>query len=121
MSFLPEISDWLKDNDLALSAVAALAAPGGIWFWIDKFRNRIRIKIRQLGLPVGDTSAREITFEAENISSALTSFEPKFTLVGYTPKGERLAYSFTFDGADRQLPPCVTIVVASIGSETWGR
>lgn len=108
MSFLTEISAWLKDNDLLFKAVVAIAAPGGIWFWIDKFRNRIRIKIRKLGFPLGDTSIRGITFEAENISSVLTSFEPEFLLVGYSPERKKQTYTFRFDGSDRQLPSHVS-------------
>ena len=101
MSLLSEISLWLKDHDFV---IAAIAAPGGIWFWIDKFRNRIHIKVRKLGLPMGDTSVRAITFEAENVSSTLTSFEPKFMLIGYSPERKRQTYTFTIDGDDRQLP-----------------
>ena len=108
MSLLTEISLLLKDNDLAIKALATIAAPGGIWFWIDKFRNRICIKIRKLGFPRGDTSIRGITFEAENVSSTLTSFEPKFTLTGYSPERRKQTYTFTIDGADRQLPSHVS-------------
>jgi hypothetical protein len=108
MPFLPEISAWFKDNDLVIKSIATIAAPGGIWFWIDKFKNRIRIKIRRLGLPHRDTSLRGITFEAENVSSTLTSFEPEFTLVGYSPERKKLTYTFRFDGTDRQLPSHVS-------------
>jgi hypothetical protein len=103
MSFLNEISLWFKDNDLAIKAIATIAAPGGIWFWIDKFRNRIRIKVRKLGFPPGDASSSGITFEAENVSSTLTSFEPKFTLIGYSPERQKQTYIFTIEGHDRQL------------------
>ena len=105
MTTLADIAALLKDYDLPLKVIAAIAAPGGIWFWIDKFRNRIRVKVRGLGFPRGDTSLRGLTFEAENISPTVTSFEPKFTVVGYTPMRKKLIYTFTLDGADRQLPP----------------
>lgn len=108
MPLLAEISAWLKDNDVLIKVVATVAAPGGIWFWIDKFRNRIQIKIRRLGLPTGDTSIRGIEFEAENVSSVLTSFEPEFTLVGYSHKGKKQTYTFRFESADRQLPSHVS-------------
>ncbi len=108
MSVLNEISLWLKNNDVAIKVLATIAAPGGIWFWIDKFRNRIRIKIRKLGMPLGDTSLRGIAIEVENISSTLTSFEPKFTLIGYSPEHKKQIYTFTFDCVDRQLPSHVS-------------
>lgn len=108
MFLLNEIALWLKDNDAAIKVLATVAAPGGIWFWIDKFRNRIRIKVRKLGLPPGNTSIRGITFEAENVSSTITSFEPKFRLTGYSPERKRQTYTFTIDGNDRQLPSHVS-------------
>lgn len=108
MPFLTEISSWLKDNDLIIKAIATIGAPGGIWFWIDKYRNRISIKIRRLNFPLDNTSLRGITFEAENVSSVLTSFEPEFTLVGYSPERRKQIYTFRFDGTDRQLPSHVS-------------
>jgi len=108
MSLISELSLWLKDYDFAIKVIATVAAPGGIWFWIDKYRNRIRIKVRKLGLPPGDTSIRGIAFEAENVSSTLTSFEPKFILTGYLPERKKQTYIFTIDGNDRQLPSHVS-------------
>lgn len=108
MTTFVEITALLNDYDAPLKIIAAVAAPGGIWFWIDKFRNRIRVKVRRLAFAVGDTSLRGLTFEAENISPTVTSFEPEFTVVGYTPMRKKLAYTFTLDGADRQLPSYVS-------------
>jgi hypothetical protein len=108
MSILTEISSLLQHNDLFIKGIATIAAPGGIWFWIDKFRNRIRIKVRKLGLAPGDPSIRGITFEAENVSATLTSFEPKFTLTGYSPERKKQTYAFTIEGSDRQLPSHVS-------------
>lgn len=108
MPFLSEIATWFKDYDLAIKFIASIAAPGGLWFLIDKFKNRIRIKIRRLGPQLGDISLLEIRFEAENVSSTLTSFEPEFTLVGHSPERKKQIYIFKFDGADRQLPSHVS-------------
>lgn len=103
MSLLTEISLWLKENDLYIKAIATIAAPGGIWFWIDKFRNRIRVKVRRLSLPPYSTSPCGITFEAENVSSNLTSFEPNFTMTGYSSERKKQTYTFRITD-DRQLP-----------------
>lgn len=106
MSLLDQILLWLKniDNDLVAKLLAALATPGGIWFWIDKYRNRVRIRIRKLKL--ADTSGRRIAFEAENVSSLLTSLEPTFLLTGYSPEKKKQTYRFTIEGNghERQLP-----------------
>lgn len=109
MPLLNEISLLLKDNDFAIKVITTIAAPGGIWFYIDKFRNRIRVKVRQFGFPLGDTSTRGIIFEAENVSSTVTSFESQFTLTGYSPERKNQTYTFTFDiHSDRQLPSHVS-------------
>ena len=107
MATLDDIVGWIQHYDVAIKIVTAVAVPGGIWFWIDKYRNRIRIKVRRFELPARDTSVRGIAFECENISGSLTSLEPTFTLTGYTPERGRQTYTFTIDGNDRQLPPHV--------------
>jgi hypothetical protein len=108
MSIIEHISSWLKDYDNIIKVVTAIAAPGGFWFYIDKFRTRIRIKVRELDLTLFDTTIRKITFEAENVSSILTSFEPYFTLTGYSPERKKQTYTFTIEGNDRQLPSHVS-------------
>jgi hypothetical protein len=107
MSLLDQISLWLQHNDLVVKLLAVLATPGGIWFWIDKYRNRVRIRIRKLNLASGDTSVRRIAFEAENVSSVLTSLEPMFLLTGYSPERKKQTYQFTIEGNERQLPAYV--------------
>jgi len=108
MPLLDNLALWLQHYDTTIKVITALAASGGIWFWIDKYRNRIRIKVRSLNLPTGDTSLRAITFEAENISASLTSLEPTLTLTGYALKRGKQTYTFRIQGDDRQLPPHVT-------------
>lgn len=102
MSFLDE---FFKNNDLLIKVVTAVAAPGGIWVWVDKYLNRIQVKVRNLGLAPLDQNVRGIAFEAENIRSTMTSFEPEFTLTGYTSNRKKQVYKFRFDGDDRQLSP----------------
>ena len=120
MTITDEFVHWLQNIDVR-KAVTAIAAPGGIWFWIDKYRNRIRITIRNLNLPTGDTSLRRIKFEAENVSGTLTSLEPTFLLTGYTPERKKQVYSFTIEGTDRQLPAHVPKQVVAIHNEMENR
>lgn len=105
MNLLDQFLQVLQQYDAAIKVLAAVAAPGGIWFWIDKFRNRIRVKIRRFGFAKGDLSVRGISFEVENIGAVLTSLEPHFQVVAYTPKRERQSYRFLIEGNDRKLPP----------------
>lgn len=121
MAITQNISSWLKEHDNIIKVVTAIAAPGGFWFYIDKFRSRIRIKVRKLDLTPLDTTIRKITFEAENVSSTLTSFEPHFTMTGYSPERKKQKYTFAFAGNDRQLPPHVSRLFTGQHSNTDNR
>lgn len=105
MSILDHIAKAALDYDAMLKILGALAAPGGVWFWIDKYRNRIRIKVRNFGFIRGDQSGRGISFELENVGSATTSLEPTFRVLAYSPERERQRYSFKVEGNDRKLEP----------------
>lgn len=105
MTFISLIESWLKEYDTLLKALGAIATPGGIWIWFDKYRNRIRVRVHSLAFPPGDPIARTIVFEAENICDTLTSLEPTFTMTGLTPERVMRTYTFTIDGKDRQLSP----------------
>jgi hypothetical protein len=48
------LSLWLRNHDTIVKIAALAATPGGIWFWIDKYRNCVRIRIRNLGLSAPD-------------------------------------------------------------------
>ncbi len=65
---------------------------------------RVRVLIRDVRL-AGSTMAR-IAFEAENVSSTMTSLEPTLRLTGYdVPDRKKVSYQFTVPGNARQLSP----------------
>src|ERR1022692_4393469 len=105
MSYQQLLCFWHQHQDAVTKFVFALAAPGGIWFWVDKIRNRVRIRIRDVRM-IG-SEVLGIAFEAENISSNLTSFEPRLLLTGYDTKRMKVSYTFTAFDDDRQLTPLV--------------
>jgi len=105
MSILDQAAQALQNYDNLLRVLGAIAAPGGIWFWIDKYRNRIRIKVRKFGLVKGDQSGRGISFELENVGASVTSLEPTFTVSAYSPKREYEVYNFRIEGDERRLSP----------------
>ena len=104
-SILESLQSLLRDNDSLLKGVGVLAAPGGIWFWFDKYRNRIRLRIRNLNFVRGDSSGRGLSFDIENLGSAGTSLEPTFTVTAYSPERTKAQYVFRINGNDRKLPP----------------
>ena len=103
------IAYWHEHQATIVKTLTTLAAPGGIWFWIDKYRNRVRIRIRNLKLTLTGSDPKAIAFEAENVSSMLNSYEPSLRLTGYYSDGDskwkKFEYMFTEKGNDRQLPP----------------
>lgn len=105
MNAIDSIMQSLQQYDSTLKLLGAIAAPGGIWFWIDKYRSRIRIKVRNFGLVRGDLSGRGISFELENVGNSNTSLEPIFSVSAYTPKRERQRFNFRIEGNERRLSP----------------
>ena len=111
MFYLDLLTDWLLAHDMLIKLVALVGAPGGLWFWIDKYRSRVRVLIRNVRL--AGSSMASIGFEAENISSTVTSLEPTLRLTGYTvPDRTKVLYQFTVQGNARQLPPHVAVQFA---------
>jgi hypothetical protein len=113
------LSLWLKNHDTIVKVVALLATPGGIWFWIDKYQSRVQIRIRNVRLT--GSSDLGIAFEAENVSSVLTSYERILHLTGYHSDRagrKKLSYKFTVQNAERQLTPLVEKSVVAIDNET---
>lgn len=102
---LESLQSFLKDYDTFVKGVGMLAAPGGIWFWFDKYRNRIQLRVRNLGFVRGDTSGRGLTFDVENLGSTNTSLEPVFTVTAYSPERIKAEYTFRIQTTDRRLPP----------------
>jgi hypothetical protein len=105
MSLLNEVANAISQYDTLLKILGAVAAPGGIWFWIDKYRNRIRIKVRNFELARIDQSGRGVSFELENVGTAITSLEPSFSVSLCTRKRERVTCTYRIDGDARRLAP----------------
>ena len=95
----------LRDLDPVLKVLGALAAPGGLWFWYDKYKNRVHIKIRQAGFTRGDTPGRGITLVVENIGSTATSTGPKLTIEGRNVKRESFRFDYRLLSDHAKLPP----------------
>jgi hypothetical protein len=103
---------WYQHQDAITKTLLVMAAPGGIWFWIDKYRSRVRVLIRHVRL--SGTEQLGIAFEAENVSSTLTSFEPTLKLTGYEGRWRRVSYIFTANSDDRRLTPHVATQIVAI-------
>jgi hypothetical protein len=100
-----DLPSVIRDWDPAFRILAALAAPGGLWFWIDKYRNRVQIKVRSVSLLNGDTSGRWLALRVENVGAAVTSTESTFSVSGYTIERKRFALTYRFQNEHTKLTP----------------
>lgn len=82
---------------------------GGIWFWVEKWRDRIRIQVRLLSNPhielKGDELEVTLQLEVENIGKSPTSLKPYVLCGGYNSEKRRNSARFTIRESDRLLPP----------------
>ena len=103
--FLDALSSLAKNHAQVLAILGAIASPGGIWFWVDKFRNRTKAVIRSVRLEQGALGARALVLEVENISTLLTSLEPQILCTFVDLKNKRRRLIYAIQGKDRRLPP----------------
>ena len=105
-----------------LKIVGVALAPGGIWFWHEKYKNRVQIKVRKSDFAMGDKSLRGIEFKLENIGPMPIALEPKFQLIGYSPERQRQVYNFNIDTKiSRQLPQHIEHYVLAWHNDTGNR
>lgn len=111
MSFI----NYFTEDPLKL--LTLIGGSGGVLYWVNLIKNRIRVKIRVKEIkPYSfDGKAPSITFEAENLGGTPTSIEPYIVLKGYIPpimkkektsRFKKTCYSYEIDSLrERHLPP----------------
>lgn len=102
-----------------LKILTWVGGSGGIVYWINLYRNRIRLQVKlfDLGLYGGVTTGKHacIRFEIENIGNTQTSLNSSVSLSGFIPlimtkrpNGSiRRRYYYEIQSTDRSLPPLV--------------
>jgi len=106
--------DYFKEDPLRL--LTLLGGTGGLVYWYDRIKNRLRIKIRFLVLNTHliNNKPYSITFEANNIGDMPTSIESTIILKGYIPsimkkiktsRFKKSLYTYEIDSSqNRHLP-----------------
>jgi len=81
-----------------------VAGSGGLMYWVDRWRNRIRLYVRLL--EINDTF---FSFEVENVGRQPTSLAHQVGLIGYrrdgSGKAHRVKESYSVTVEDRSLSP----------------
>jgi len=107
--------DYFKEDPLRILTI--IGGSGGIFYLYDRFRNRLRIKIRivETNKHLINNKPYSITIEAENLGNTPTSIEPAIVLISYIPpvvkkikttRFKKSIYVYEIDPSQkRNLPP----------------
>lgn len=101
-----------------LKVLYLLGGAGGIWFWIEKWLDRIRLQVRVLSHSLDDQpDYTEVTlgFEVVNIGKSPTSLEPYVFCTGYDPKRQKTMAKLVITEAERLLPSHSTCSFTAVG------
>lgn len=102
-----------------LTVLYLLGGAGGIWYWIEKWLERIRLQVR-LTNHTFDTDAEptlelELEFEAVNLGKSPTSLEPYVYCSGYDIHRKRQDAQLLITNEERLLPPHSTRQFRALG------
>jgi hypothetical protein len=95
-----------------------LGGAGGIWFWLEKWWDRIRLRVRPLSHAFDPRDGLlSVTFEFEvvNLGKSPTSLEPVVICTGYDIHRKRQTSQLTVTNEDRLLPPHATKRFTALG------
>lgn len=102
-----------------LKVLYILGGAGGVWFWIEKWLDRIRVRVRLLSHSF-DTKPDEslevtVEFEVVNVGKLPTSLEPYVFCSGYEIKRRYQSVQLMISEQDRLLPPHATRSFTAVG------
>ena len=100
------IIEYFKEDPL--KAIYLIGGSGGIWYWINQWRYRTRIKINiesETYNPAAGKVDVNLKVEAINLGNIVTSLERVIVVSGTTVKGEERHFNLVIKGIDRSLPP----------------
>ena len=104
MTLLSSLLSWFAEDPIRILTV--LGGAGGVVYWVDRLRDRSRLRVRILRDHSEADRPSVLTFEAQNLGVGPMSLEPVVVVTGYTPyKRQRRVYHFAVKAADRSLPP----------------
>lgn len=102
-----------------LKVLYLLGGAGGVWFWVEKWLERIRIQVRPIDHsfdPKPDhTLEVEFTFEVVNLGKSPTSLEPHVFCGGYDVHRRHQTGKLDITNDERLLPPHSTRQFKAVG------
>lgn len=102
-----------------LKILYILGGAGGIWFWIERWLDRIRVRVRLLShsFDTKPDETLEVTVELEvvNVGKLPTSLEPYAFCSGYDIKRRYQSAQLNISEQDRLLPPHAPRLFTAVG------
>lgn len=102
-----------------LKVLYLLGGAGGVWFWIEKWLERIRIQVRptnhSFDTNLNTTLKVILEFEVVNLGKSPTSLEPYVYCAGYDNGRKFHTGKLEITNEERLLPPHSTRVFTAVG------
>lgn len=115
MSFSELATGFLQRAREFQGLIVFLLTPGGVVFWIDRFRNRVRVTVANLRLSAtGNQHVRRILFDVENIGPSVNSLATEVVMTGYDSDRTCYTYRYAIQTQSRQLPVHVPQVIEAL-------
>lgn len=123
MEFLIDLISYFTNDPMRI--LALVGGSGGLFYWLDRYQNRMRIKIKLIDLGLFQKqgeSQSTLIFEAENLGTKPTSLGQQIVLYGFIPKVvqhkpakkiNRKKYVFKIESAERTLQPNVPKIITA--------
>lgn len=99
-----------------LRIIYLIGGSGGVLFYWDRWKNRIRLRVELLKELFSDNKY-VVSFEVENLGSKVTSLEKDIFLTGLNPKMKAKKIEFEIASKERTLTPHVPTVIEAIAKE----
>jgi hypothetical protein len=105
---MAQIINYFENDPLRL--LYLIGGTGGIWFWVQEWRKRVRIRVTMLNgmleLKQSPTISVKVKVEAVNLGNSTTSVEAVVRMVAWTARDRRrVVWSLNVVSPDRTLEP----------------
>lgn len=105
---MTQILNYFENDPLKI--LYLIGGTGGIWFWVQEWRRRVRIRVRMVNgmINLAQSPNINVTVKVEvvNLGSSITSLEHMVEMTAFTAvEREKVAWSLNVVGADRSLEP----------------
>jgi hypothetical protein len=117
-NLIEDIKIFFEKWDAIIQIIVAIAAPGGIWFWIEKYKNQPRVKFRSASLLNRYNLENGLILNVENVGLTSTRTYPKIAVSGITLNRVKFKAYYKLQDENIKLQPLEVkaLIAAQTGS-----